>query len=109
MGILGLVGESSCLGTPGSWQMESTDPCYATRASTDFRTMKVRGEFLAWLRQESARRGIFIYELVEELTSRSLAGKRPWRGSATRGSATRGTATRGTAISDRFIKRQGIP
>jgi hypothetical protein len=59
--------------------MESIDPCFATRNSTNFRTMKVRSEFLAWLRQESARRGIFLYELVEELASRSLAGRKPWR------------------------------
>ena len=41
--------------------------------------MKVRGEFLAWLRLESARRGIFLYELIEELAARSLAGNKPWK------------------------------
>jgi hypothetical protein len=41
--------------------------------------MKVRGEFLTWLRRESARRGIFLYELVEELASHAMAGKKPWQ------------------------------
>ena len=46
--------------------------------SARFATMKIRLEFLAWLRIESARRGIFLYELVEELATQSLAGLRPW-------------------------------
>jgi hypothetical protein len=46
--------------------------------STNFATMKVRQEFLAWLRLESVRRGIFLYELVEEMASQALVGKRPW-------------------------------
>ena len=59
--------------------MGSTDPCSVMPVSNNFQTMKVRGEFLAWLRRESARRGIFLYELIEELAERSLAGNRPWK------------------------------
>jgi hypothetical protein len=59
--------------------MESIARCSAMPVSNDFRTMKVRGEFLTWLRRESARRGIFLYELVEELASHAMAGKKPWQ------------------------------
>jgi len=59
--------------------MESIVPCSVTPGLTNFQTMKVRGEFLAWLRLESARRGIFLYELIEELAARSLAGNKPWK------------------------------
>jgi len=56
-----------------------TTPSSATPASTDFATVKVKREFLSWLKRESARRGIFIYELVEEMASVSLTGSKPWR------------------------------
>lgn len=46
---------------------------------TNFSTVKVRSDFLAWLRREGARRGIFLYELLEETAARSLAGKKPWQ------------------------------
>ena len=36
------------------------------------------GEIVAWLKQESARRGIPMYEVVEELIARG--GPRPWQG-----------------------------
>jgi len=41
--------------------------------------MKVRSEFLAWLKMESARRGLFLSDLVEDLVARSYAGKKVWR------------------------------
>ncbi len=43
-----------------------------------FVTMKVRSEFLAWLRRESVRRGTFLYETCEELASEAI-GTFPWR------------------------------
>ena len=42
--------------------------------------MKVKTDLLSWLRVESARRGVFLYELVEELVSRSMVGRKPWLG-----------------------------
>jgi hypothetical protein len=41
--------------------------------------MKVRSDFLSWIRREGARKGSFHYETLEELVSRSLGGKAPWR------------------------------
>jgi len=60
--------------------MEPIAQCSKMPVSTksNFSTMKVRSEFFAWLRRESVRRGIFLYELVEELSSRSMFGKKPW-------------------------------
>jgi hypothetical protein len=61
--------------------MVLTGPCSRTPVSTEmFATLKVKGDFLSWLRRESSRRGVYLYELVEEITSKTLAGKRPWRG-----------------------------
>ena len=62
--------------------MEPIDRCSAMPAFPSFTTMKVKKDFHTWLRMESVRRGIFLYELVEELASRSLAGKKPWDGAA---------------------------
>jgi hypothetical protein len=42
--------------------------------------MKVKKDFHIWLRMESVRRGIFLYELVEELASHAVAGNKPWAG-----------------------------
>jgi len=50
-----------------------------TPASPDFATVRIRSDFLVWLKQESVRRGIFLYQLVEELASSRLAGASPWR------------------------------
>lgn len=61
--------------------MEPTDPSSATPTSTDFATMKIKRDFLAWLKMESARRGIFLYDLVEDLAARSYAGRRVWSSS----------------------------
>ena len=59
--------------------MAPITPCSGTRVSTDFHTLKVKSDFFAWLRRESVRRGIFLYDLVEELASWSLLRKKPWR------------------------------
>ena len=47
--------------------------------TTNFSSVKLRNEFVAWLRVEAARRGVFLYELVEEIASRTMAGRQPWR------------------------------
>jgi hypothetical protein len=47
--------------------------------ANDFASIKIRRAFLAWLRQEAARRGIFVYELVEELAVRRFPKQAPWR------------------------------
>ena len=44
---------------------------------TDFATAKLARPFVVWLKLEAARRGVPIYELVEELVARG--GPRPWR------------------------------
>ncbi len=60
--------------------MERIERSSRTPTSTEqFSTMKVKGDFLAWLKRESVRRGIYLYELVEEIASSTLAGKKPWR------------------------------
>lgn len=41
--------------------------------------MKIKRDFLVWLKMESARRGVFIYDLIEELAARGYAGKKIWR------------------------------
>ena len=48
------------------------------QVSPDFATMKVKRDLLVWLKGESARRDVFMYDLVEELIARSHAGKRVW-------------------------------
>jgi hypothetical protein len=42
-------------------------------------SIKVRRDFGSWLKQRSAERGAFVYELLEELVARQLGGKKPWR------------------------------
>ncbi len=44
---------------------------------TDFASVKLARPFVAWLKREAARRGIPMYELVEELASRGMP-VRPW-------------------------------
>jgi hypothetical protein len=44
---------------------------------TEFASVKLARPFVAWLKREAARRGIPMYELVEELAARGL--RRPWR------------------------------
>lgn len=44
-----------------------------------FATIKIRSPFLAWLRVEAARRGCFLYELIEEHAGRSFPGEPPWK------------------------------
>jgi hypothetical protein len=75
-----LENESSLQDMPKKYPTEPTDRCFEMLVSTSFATMKVKKDFHTWLRMESVRRGIFLYELVEELASRSLAGKKPWDG-----------------------------
>ena len=43
---------------------------------SDFGSAKLRRPFLAWLKREAARRGVPMYELVEELAARG--GPRAW-------------------------------
>jgi hypothetical protein len=45
---------------------------------TDFASCKLRRSLLVWLKQQAARRGVPIYELVEELIARGQV--RPWTG-----------------------------
>ncbi len=44
--------------------------------TNDFASVKLTRPFVAWLKQEAARRGIPMYALVEDLAER--AGHRPW-------------------------------
>ena len=60
-------------------QTGRTDRCSKPPGSNRFSTMKVRTDFLAWLRRESARRGTFLYEVIEEIMARSYGGMKPWR------------------------------
>lgn len=46
---------------------------------TDFASVKLRRPFLTWLKVEAARRGVPMYDLVEELVARG--GRRAWGGS----------------------------
>jgi hypothetical protein len=41
--------------------------------------MKGRSDFLAWLRREGARRESFHHETLEDLASRAMGWKKPWR------------------------------
>ena len=68
----------SCPGIQGRYRMGLTGPSSVMPISTDFVTIKVKREFLVWLKMESARRGVFIYDLIEELAARGYAGKRVW-------------------------------
>jgi len=45
--------------------------------SSEFASVKLARTFVVWLKREAARRGISMYELVEELCARG--GVRPWR------------------------------
>ncbi len=47
------------------------------RAKTEFASVKLARPFVAWLKREAARRGVPMYELVEELAARGMP--RPWR------------------------------
>lgn len=44
---------------------------------TEFASVKLARPFVAWLKREAARRGVPMYELVEELVSRGQ--KRFWQ------------------------------
>jgi hypothetical protein len=50
-------------------------------SDSNFGSAKLRRPFLAWLKQEAARRGTTIYDLVEELVARG--GHRPWAAPST--------------------------
>lgn len=43
----------------------------------EFASCKLRRSFVVWLKQQAARRGVPIYELVEELAARGRS--RPWQ------------------------------
>lgn len=43
-----------------------------------FSTMKVRSQFLTWIKQEAARRGIFMFQVLEETAAATLGGAKPW-------------------------------
>jgi hypothetical protein len=43
---------------------------------TEFASVKLSRPFVAWLKREAARRGICMYELVEELAARGQP--KPW-------------------------------
>lgn len=45
---------------------------------TEFASIKLARPFVAWLKREAARRGVSMYELVEELVCRGR--EKPWRG-----------------------------
>ena len=40
-------------------------------------SIKIRREFLLWLKEKAAHRGCFMYELLEEFAARSV-GAQPW-------------------------------
>ena len=44
---------------------------------TEFASIKLARPFVAWLKREAARRGVYLYVLVEELVARGQ--KAPWR------------------------------
>lgn len=62
---------------------------------TDFASCKLRRPFVMWLKQQAARRGVPLYELVEELAARGRS--KPWAGPT----ATLG----GRAVERRAIRR----
>lgn len=43
------------------------------------RSIKVRSRFARWLKFEAVRRGMFVYQLVEQLAAEAQEGKRPWQ------------------------------
>ncbi len=45
--------------------------------ASGFASMKVKREFLAWVKREAARRGLPMWDLVEDLFAHG--GPRPWR------------------------------
>lgn len=47
----------------------------------EFASVKLARPLVAWLKQQAARRGIPMYELVEEMCA-TRVGKRPWRAGA---------------------------
>lgn len=47
----------------------------------DFASVKLSRPFVAWLKREAARRGIPMYEVVEELVARGQH-PRPWNARA---------------------------
>mgnify|MGYP001559797055 CR=1 FL=1 len=49
-----------------------------TEPKRAFASVKLDARFAAWLRRLAARRGCFIYQLVEELAEHACSG-RPWR------------------------------
>ena len=69
---------SSSLAMPRKSRTVPIEQSFATLKSTDFSTMKIRSSFLAWLKRESGRRGLFLYEVVEEMATVALAGATPW-------------------------------
>jgi hypothetical protein len=44
----------------------------------DFASVKVSRPFAAWLKREAAKRGVPMYELIEQLAEIGLR-QRPWR------------------------------
>ena len=70
--------ESSFRDTPRRFRKAPIEPSFVMPDLNNFGTMKVRKSFLAWLKRESARRGLFIYEMVEDIASVALAGATPW-------------------------------
>jgi hypothetical protein len=44
--------------------------------------LKVRSCFMRWLKMEAVRRGLFLYQVIEEVAAGGCSGKTPW----TRGS-----------------------
>ena len=76
------VGESSSRGTRATSPRARTSRSSATPGSpsaSDWASIKLRRPFVVWLKGEAARQGIFMGELVEELVTRALGGRVPWR------------------------------
>jgi predicted DNA-binding ribbon-helix-helix protein len=46
------------------------------KRKTEFASIKLTRPFVIWLKREAARRGLHMYQLVEELASHG--GSRPW-------------------------------
>jgi len=44
--------------------------------ANDFASIKLSRPFVAWLKREAAKRGVPMYELVEQLVARGM--QRPW-------------------------------
>jgi hypothetical protein len=77
-------GESSSRATArGKSRKEPTaassgTPVSMTESKVEFASVKLTRPFSAWLKLEAARRGVFMYELVEELVARGFGGRRVW-------------------------------